>query len=143
MSAVTGRKAVVVLSDGIDTGSDVSLNAAIGEMQSAGTMVYTLRYASPARYFLIGGAIAQAVSHGLDRMSRETGGMEFQNPGKKTADVFSRIESDLRNMYVLGFTPGADDRDGTFHKLEVRTSALGVTIRARSGYRAQGATPDR
>jgi hypothetical protein len=66
--------------------------------QSAGTMIYSVKYESPMRFLSIGGAIAQAVSHGLDRLSRETGGLVFPNPGRGTSEVFSRIESDLRNM---------------------------------------------
>jgi Ca-activated chloride channel family protein len=136
LKAVKGRKAIMVLSDGIDTGSDVSVSTLVEAAQSAGTVVYSLRYESPTRFFSISGAIAQAVSHGLDRLSRETGGLVFQNPGKHTADVFRRIESDLRTMYVLGFTPPSGARDGRFHKLEVKTSQPGLSIRARAGWSA-------
>jgi hypothetical protein len=62
--------------------------------------------------------------------------LTFPNPGKKTAEVFSRIETDLRGMYVLGFTPPADSRDGKFHKLEVKTTRANLVVRSRSGYLA-------
>ena len=104
LKAASGRKAIVVLSDGLDTGSDIRLNNLIEMALSAGTVVYSIRYASPARFLSLAGAIAQAVSHGLDRLSRETGGLMFPNPGHRVSEVFSKIESDLRNMYVLGFT---------------------------------------
>jgi VWFA-related protein len=138
LKAVSGRKAIVVLSDGIDTGSDISLNDLIEMAQSSGTVVYSIKYASPARFFSIGGAIAQAVSHGLDRLSRETGGLTFPNPGHRSSEVFSKIESDLRNMYVLGFTPPADARDGTFHRLVVTTTRSDLVVRSRAGYWARG-----
>jgi VWFA-related protein len=102
--------------------------------QSAGTMIYSVKYESPMRFLSIGGAIAQAVSHGLDRLSRETGGLVFPNPGRGTSEVFSRIESDLRNMYVLGFTPPADARDGRFHTLSVEVTLPNLIVRSRSGY---------
>ena len=105
LKSVSGRKAIIVLSDGLDTGSDVSLSDTIKMAQSAGTIVYAIKYVSPMSYLSIGGAIAQAVSHRLERVSRETGGLVFSNPGHKTSEVFSKIESDLRNMYVLGFAP--------------------------------------
>ena len=82
----------------------------------------------------IGSIVAEAVSHGLERVDRETGGLTFSNPGKKTGDVFSRIEADLRGMYVLGFTPPAEARDGKFHKLEVKTTRSNLTVRSRAGY---------
>ena len=44
---VPGRKAIVVLSDGLDTGSDIRLNDLIEMAQSAGTLVYSIKYASP------------------------------------------------------------------------------------------------
>ena len=79
-------------------------------------------------------AIAQAVSRGLDRLSRETGGLIFPNPGHRTSEVFSKIESDLRNMYVLGFAPPSDARDGKFHALTVTTARPGLVVRSRAGY---------
>jgi VWFA-related protein len=142
LKAVQGRKAIVVLSDGLDTGSDVSLNSLIEKVQSAGVVVYSIKYASPARFFSIGGAIAQAVSRGLERLARESGGLLFPNPGRKTDEVFSRIESDLRNMYVLGFNPPAGAQDGSFHKLAVTVTRPGALVRARAGYLARLNTPE-
>jgi VWFA-related protein len=138
LKPVTGRKAIIVLSDGLDTGSDIRLNDVIDMAQSAGTVVYSIKYASPMRFLSISGAIAQAVSHGLERASRETGGLTFSNPGHRTAEVFSKIESDLRNMYVLGFNPAADARDGKFHKLDVTIGRPDLVIRTRAGYWALG-----
>jgi VWFA-related protein len=135
---VQGRKAIIVLSDGMDTGSDVHLNEVIEMAQSAGTVVYSIKYASPMRFLSISGAIAQAVSHGLERASRETGGLTFPNPGHRTSEVFAKIESDLRNMYVLGFTPPADARDGKFHRLDVTTTHPDLVLRTRAGYWARG-----
>ncbi len=139
LKPVAGRKAIIVLSDGMDTGSDVHLNDMIEMAQSAGTVVYAIKYASPMRFLSISGAIAQAVSRGLERVTRETGGLTFSNPGHKTAEVFSKIEADLRNMYVLGFTPPAEARDGKFHKLDVTTSHPDLLVRSRAGYWARGA----
>jgi VWFA-related protein len=135
---VPGRKAIVLLSDGIDTGSDIRLNDLIDMAQSAGTVVYSIKYASPMRFVSITGAITQAFSRGLERLSRETGGLVFSNPGSKNSEVFSKIESDLRNMYVLGFSPPADARDGRFHTLKVTTTHPDMSVRSRAGYLARG-----
>jgi Ca-activated chloride channel family protein len=140
LKPIPGRKAIVVLSDGLDTGSDIGMNELVEIAQSAGAVVYAIKYASPMRFISISGAIAQAVSHGLERLTRETGGLIFPNPGRKTAEVFAKIESDLRSMYVLGFTPPSDARDGSFHKLAVTTVRPGLVVRARAGYWAQGKT---
>ena len=134
LKAVSGRKAIVVLSDGMDTGSDVSLGDLIEATQSAETVVYSIKYASPMRFMSLSAAIMQATAHGLEKLSRETGGLAFSNPGKKTPQVFSEIESDLRNLYVLGFTPPVVARDGKFHKLEVKVNRKDLVVRYRSGY---------
>ncbi len=136
LKSVSGRKAIIVLSDGLDTGSDVSLSETIKMAQSAGTIVYAIKYVSLTTYLSIGGAIAQAMSRRLERVSRETGGLVFPNPGHKTAEVFAKIESDLRNMYVLGFAPPTD---GQFHKLEVTATRPDLVVRTRAGYWAPGA----
>jgi Ca-activated chloride channel homolog len=137
LKPVAGRKAIIVLSDGMDTGSDISLTNLIEMAQSAEAVVYSIKYANPMRFISLSATIAQAVSRGLERLSRETGGLTFPNPGRKTSEVFSQIESDLRNMYVLGFTPPDDARDGKFHKLEVKTAGKDLVVRSRSGYWAR------
>jgi VWFA-related protein len=134
LKPVAGRKAIIVLSDGLDTGSDIGLSDVIEMAQSGGTVVYSIKYASPMRFLSISGAIAQALSRGLERLSRETGGLNFPNPGRRTLEVFSKIESDLRNLYVLGFTPPGGSRDGTFHKLDVTTTHADLVVRTRGGY---------
>jgi Ca-activated chloride channel family protein len=134
LNKITGRKAIVVLSDGIDTGSDMSVTDVVEAAQSAEAVVYSIKYSSPARFLSIGTMVAEAVSHGLERVDRETGGLTFPNPGKKTSEVFAKIEGDLRGMYVLGFTPPAEARDGKFHKLEVKTTRANLVVRSRAGY---------
>jgi VWFA-related protein len=141
LKPVTGRKAIIVLSDGMDTGSDIKLTDLIEMAQSADVVVYSMKYASRMRYTSISATIAQAVSHGLERLSRETGGLTFPNPGSKTSEVFAQIESDLRNLYVLGFTPPEDARDGKFHKLEIALTRKDLVARSRAGYWASVAKP--
>jgi VWFA-related protein len=138
LKPVPGRKAIVVLSDGVDTGSDIRLNDLIQAAQAAGTVVYAIKYASPVRFVSIPGALTQAFSRGLERLSRETGGLTFPNPGRNISEVYARIESDLRNMYVLGFTPPADARDLKFHTLTVTTNQPDLVVRTRAGYLARG-----
>jgi Ca-activated chloride channel family protein len=131
-----GRKAIVILSDGLDTGSDISLSDLIDAAQSAETVVYSVKYTSPASFVSIGTLVSEKVSHGLERLDHDSGGATFPNPGKKTSEVFERIESDLRGMYVLGFAAPENARDGKFHKLEVKVSRNDVVVRSRAGYLA-------
>jgi VWFA-related protein len=138
LKSAAGRKAVVILSDGMDTGSDVGLTDVIDMAQSEGVVVYSIKYASPMRFISLAATIAQAVSRGLERLARETGGVAYPNPGRKISEVFAAIQSDLRNLYVLGFTPPKDARAGTFHKIQVTTDRPEATVRARTGYWTRG-----
>jgi len=143
MKWVKGRKALIVLSDGLDTGSPHSLPDAIQSVQEAETVVYAIKYVDPeitpsqAGVSKRGASIRGLANRGLERLTDETGGYTFPNPEDKLAEVFARIEQDLRNQYVLGFTPPEDARDGRFHKLEVRAQRRNLVVRARVGYYAQ------
>jgi Ca-activated chloride channel family protein len=137
LQPVSGRKAIIVLSDGLDTGSDIGLNDLIEAAQLAGVVVYSVKYPIPMRFTSISREMAQSAEHALDRLSRETGGLAFPDPGRRSPEIFSKIESDLRNLYVLGFNPPAEARDSRFHELEVTTTRQDLVVRARAGYWAR------
>ena len=65
LKPVAGRKGIVILSDGLDTGSDISLSDLIDATQSAEAVVYSVKYSSPARFVSIGTLVEEKVSHGL------------------------------------------------------------------------------
>src|SRR5271166_335560 len=123
---VKGRKALIILSDGVDTGSKVSLDRAIETAQRSDTLVYSVLYADPEAYGhqgypgggmgrhggwggpgggmgRPGGSYPQA-SHPdgkkvLERISRETGGRFFEVSKKQPIDqIYTQIEQELRNQ---------------------------------------------
>ncbi|HLH39104.1 MAG TPA: VWA domain-containing protein [Bryobacteraceae bacterium] len=139
MKWVQGRKALIVLSDGLDTGSMHSLGEAIEAAQETETVAYAIKYIDPGITPAQAGVFGRKPNRGLERLTDETGGWTFPNPQEQLSAIFSKIEADLRNQYVLGFTPPPEARDGRFHKLEVRMHAdsayfKDVTVRARAGY---------
>lgn len=137
LKPISGRKAIVILSEGVDTGSDVTLEDTIEVAQTAGVAVYAVKYLSPASLSSVKSTVIEKLTKGLDRLSHETGGLTFSGSGKKDAEVFSRIESALRGTWVIGFTPPSDARDGRFHKLDVKTPRSNLVTRCPSGYWAQ------
>jgi VWFA-related protein len=138
MRWVQGRKALIVISDGFDTGSPHSLSDAIEAVQESASVVYAIKYVDPSITPASAGiSRRKSAERGLERLTDETGGYTFPDPGDKLAEVFAKIEQDLRNQYVLGFTPPVEARDGRFHKLEVKMRPHGLAVRARIGYYAQ------
>ncbi len=134
MQQVTGRKALLVLSDGLDTGSDHHLNDTIEAAQAAGVPVYTIKFVDP---ILLPFAAVAALKRDMQKLSAETGGASFGMLHGNLDLVFSQIEGELRNQYVLAYTPSNGAHDGTYRKLEISVSGRpALQVRARKGYRA-------
>ena len=71
----------------------------------------------------------------LGELASGTGGLFFNNTNN-LAPAFERVEDDLRNYYLIGYTPSNSTYDGKFRNIEVRVKRPGVTISARKGYYA-------
>jgi len=69
----------------------------------------------------------------LGTLAQDTGGLLFNNTNN-LRQGFERIESDLRNYYLVGYTPGNDKFDGRFRTIEVKVKRPGLTVAARKGY---------
>ena len=138
MHAIEGRKALLVLSDGFDTGSDHGLGDAIEAAQSAETAVYTIKSVSP----LVGVMMLPrlVMQDGMHKLSEETGGAPYGMLHGDLGDVFNQIETDLRNQYVLAYTSTNHARDGKFRKLQVSSTRKGIEVRTRTGYRHHSIT---
>jgi VWFA-related protein len=139
---VKGRKAILLMSDGQDTGSDHSLKDAIDAAQAADAPVYTIGSAA-APIFRGGRGLPRAaglvIDGGLDdlrRLAEQTGGAYFA-ASEDPAKVFAQIEAELRYLYVLSFGVPEQDRDGRFHRLVVTSNRDGARVRSREGYVAE------
>ncbi len=126
-----GRKALLLLSDGLDTGSDYSLDDAIAACQRADAPVYAVRYISNTWHELAGPDWVMQGKRDLTRIARQTGGAVFEGKWDTMQDVFERIESDLRNQYVLGYTPPHSGRDRKEHKIKIEVTRPGLIVRAQ------------
>ena len=70
---------------------------------------------------------------GLGALAEETGGLLFENTNN-LRQGFDRIDDDLRNYYLVGYTPLNETYDGRFRTIEVKVKRPGVTVAARKGY---------
>ncbi|MES1258718.1 MAG: VWA domain-containing protein [Acidobacteriota bacterium] len=126
MTKRQGRKALIILSDGGENGSDATLTDAIEAAQHADTMIYSI---------LFGGSEGRGI---LQRMSRETGGGYFEVTKKQPIDrIYDVIQDELRGQYSLGYVSDEPVRISGFRKLQLTTKAKGLTVQARDRYWAQ------
>ncbi len=161
MAKQQGRKAVIVLSDGVDRGSQETLASAVEAAQRADTLVYSILFTGEEGYGGFGGPGRGGMGgmgggmgrHGgwpgrypqqesrpdgkkiLDKMAGETGGQLFEVSKKKSIDqIYDDIQNGLRNQYSLGYTPEGTIPGAGYHKISVTTKEKGLIVHAREGY---------
>ncbi|HKV91140.1 MAG TPA: VWA domain-containing protein [Candidatus Angelobacter sp.] len=125
LSKQSGRKAMIILTDGEDEGSKMRLRDAIEAAQKADVIAYVLLITDP---------VFPSNYGDMNKLSEQTGGrvIEVRNPDKLDK-AFSEIAAELRSQYSLGFTSNNPNNDGKFRKLEVK-SKEGYKVQARKGY---------
>jgi VWFA-related protein len=128
----SGRKAMIILTDGDDQGSRYKISEAIAAAQKSNAMIYVILIADVASY---GGWGYNGYS-AAKRMAEETGGrlINVGNNGKKLEEAFQQIEDELRTQYVATYTPMNTKLDGTFRHLSVECRGDGLKIQTRRGY---------
>jgi Ca-activated chloride channel family protein len=135
-----GRRAVVVITDGIDTASQKTPDSVIARSRALDVPIYAVTVLSPIdnpdskRY--VGGEETPAAAAGsalLKRYASMSGGAAFSVSDfgalKRAAD---QIALELKHQYRLGYDPPEGPR--RFRRVEVRTTRKGVSVRTRSGY---------
>jgi VWFA-related protein len=137
MNQETGRKAMILLTDGEDQGSRTKINEAIAAANRSNVMVYTILIADRSFY----GGFGYSGYTAMKKMTEETGGrlIDVGNNGKKLEAAFQQIEDELRTQYVASYTSTNTKLDGAFRKLSVECRGDGMKVQVRKGYFA--ATP--
>jgi VWFA-related protein len=155
MKKQKGRKSLILLSDGVDNGSRLTLSECVESAQRADTLVYSILFedrqannfggfSGPrmggGRRGGYGGNRGPAMNRPdgkkvLERISSETGGRFFEVSKKQPIDkVFASIEEDLRHQYSIGYTPTAAAPG--YRHIHVAAKQKGLTVQAREGYYA-------
>ena len=166
MKKQQGRKALIVLSDGVDRGSKETLETAIETAQRSDTVVYSILFKDDelnqgdhggfGRPRIGGGGMGGPMGGGrrgggrrqeeprpdgkktLDRISKETGGRLFEVSKKQPiGEIYSEIEEELRNQYSIGYTPDRQAEDAPgYRKIQLSTKQKDLTVQTRQGYYA-------
>jgi Ca-activated chloride channel family protein len=133
----TGRKAMVILTDGGDNGSRSSLAEAIEQVQRGDVQVYSILYSAQneaAKFGVATGTSDPGIKI-LQSLSDATGGRVFTvSPTLSLREIFAQIGQDLRLQYALGYTPPADMQPNSYHKLELKAKNNKLTVQARKGF---------
>jgi VWFA-related protein len=151
MGKQQGRKALIILSDGVDHGSQETLAYAIETAQRSDTIVYSILYADeegfgnhpsfgmgPGGHGGRGGRYPQPEHVDgkkiLEEISKKTGGRLFKVSKKETVEkIYAEIEEELRNQYRLGYTPDKGAEAG-YHKIQLTTFNKDLVVQTRDGY---------
>ena len=140
------HRAVLVITDGVDTGSRMKAPEVSAIASSIDVPVYLLTVVSPVDHVGEDLGVVQTDSRmaetaTLADLARWTGGdMRMVSQSAQTVEAIADLFSELRHQYVITFEPG--ERAG-WHPLEIRTRKKNLTVHARSGYTAGPSRPDR
>jgi VWFA-related protein len=157
MKKQPGRKALILLSDGVDNGSKVGISECIESAQRADTLVYSILFSDkdanngrPMGGFggpgmgRRGGMGRYPTSASrpdgkkvLQRISQETGGSFFEVSDKHPIEkVYDTIEEELRNQYSLGYTSDSQNGAG-FRRINLTAKPKNLVVTTRQGYYAK------
>ena len=137
LAGQSGRRIVVVISDGDDNSSRISMTEVLENVQRNDIVIYTISTNSTG----LGGDGKSRGDRVLRRFADETGGKMFSP--FKLQDLnsnFRNISEELRLQYALGYRPTNLLRDGAFRRILIEPADKRHVVRARSGYYAPRST---
>jgi len=127
------RRAIVILSDGMDTHSKASGNKAVESALAVGASIFAVDMSA---LDTPGYANRQSAAS-LKQFAEKTGGRFVSTPGGQALrDAFTGIANELGHQYTISYRPPTNARDGKWKALEVKVDREDLTIRTRKGYRA-------
>ena len=128
------RKAIVILSDGIDTYSKASSDKAVESALAVGASIFAVDMSS----IEVPGSARRQSAASLKGFAEKTGGRFVATPGGPALrDAFTGIANELGQQYTISYRPVNPKRDGKWRTLEVKLKREDLTVRTRKGYRAQ------
>jgi VWFA-related protein len=138
LSMETGRKALILLTDGEDEGSVTKPDQAIEAAQKANAIIYVILIADRPFYFHE--TFGYSGDMQMRKLADATGGrvINVGNNGNKLEDAFNQIQQELRTQYLASYTSTNTKLDGSYRKVDVTCKGDGLKIQARKGYYAVG-----
>ena len=139
-SAEHTRRAIILLTDGVDTSSRLKMHEAIDRAQKADALIYAIG---------IGDRYSFNVNEGdLRKIAEKTGGRAyFPKHERDLRDAFAQIQRDLREQYLVAYSPRNKARDGSYRRIQIEivNPALkqrDLKLNYRAGYFAKTSTAE-
>jgi Ca-activated chloride channel homolog len=142
MRSVSGRRVLVVITDGQDTYSRATLRDAIDIAQRTETIIFGVSTKAGFSGTVPGveaGQVATGTDRDLVKLCEETGGAAFFTGDMVALErSFTRISKELHSQYIVTYKPTNDRYDGNFRRIEVRLANKrdGLKVRTKHGYTA-------
>jgi len=131
LDRATGRKALIVFTDGEDQGSHASAQDVLLRLEQTDATLYTIGEGQRA-------SVPQ-LRQLMSRLARQSGGRAFfPERIEELRDVFREVLEDLSNQYLVSYAASNTARDGTWRRIKLEVDG-GYEVRAREGYRARTA----
>ena len=134
-SAEHSRRAIILLTDGVDTSSRMKMHDAIERAQKSDALIYAIG---------IGDRYSFNINEGdLRKIAEKTGGRAyFPRHERDLRDAFTQIQRDLREQYLVAYSPSNKARDGSYRKIEIQVvnptlKQQSLKLNYRAGYFAK------
>jgi Ca-activated chloride channel family protein len=143
MRGVTGRRVIVVITDGADTSSRARLEEAIEMAQRTETIIFAISTKEGFSSVVPGveaGTVKDSDDKKLDRLADATGGKAFFIGDRLELErSFTKVAKELRGQYIVTYRPTNKNYDGSYRRIEVKlaTKRDGLKVRTRRGYTAR------
>lgn len=136
-AAENSRRAIILLTDGEDTISQVKMHEAIERAQKADALIYTIGIGDSYNFGVNEGA--------LRKISEQTGGRAyFPHSERELREAFAQIQRDLREQYLIAYSPSNKAHDGSYRRIQIELInpelRKQLKLNYRVGYFAKGAT---
>ncbi|MBS1859020.1 MAG: VWA domain-containing protein [Acidobacteria bacterium] len=129
------KKVLVVITDGNDNSSTVGMDTILRSAHKSDVLIYGVGLLAEEEH-----REASRARKALNDLAEATGGKTFFPKDVAEVDTIARqVAHDIRNQYVIEYSPSNSVMDGTFRAIKITARAPGTTVRTRSGYYA---TPD-
>jgi len=154
IKGIKEKKAMIIMSDGLDNESSVSYNEALQAAIRSEAALYVVSKTEAVRQMIrydmvqrgiydnIPGEIFVQADLALRRLAYETGGrVLYPNSFGQLDNIYAEVDDELRNQYTIGYVSTNQIKDGSYRRIQVNVDAPGAAVSARPGYYAPNEIP--